>query len=62
MVLGNPLHGLSFSPTTESEVEGAVVTGHSYEKLVNGHFQKVPVILGFNSEEAIMFEDGKYKF
>ena len=55
-----PLKGLAYAPVLESEDrEDAVITKYSYEALQNGDFDKVPVLLGFNSEEGVRF-DGKY--
>ena len=56
-----PLKGLVYAPVVESEDrEDAVITKYSYEALQSGDFNRVPILLGFNSEEGGGF-DGKYQ-
>nr|WCC58198.1 carboxylesterase [Pharsalia antennata] len=52
ITLENPLEGLFFSPVIEPAHVDAIVVGKSDELLQNGAFNKVPVLLGFNSNEA----------
>ncbi|XP_023309934.1 venom carboxylesterase-6-like [Anoplophora glabripennis] len=52
ITLENPLEGLFFSPVIEPEHDGAIVVGMSDELLQQGAFNKVPVLLGLNSNEA----------
>ncbi|XP_049825184.1 venom carboxylesterase-6-like isoform X25 [Aethina tumida] len=49
----NPLNGLPYGPVMEPDHEGAVFSSKSYELLQNGNFHKVPMIIGYNSEEAV---------
>lgn len=43
-----------WAPVVEHEYEGAFVTEPFYEAVQQGHINKAPLILGFNSEEAIV--------
>lgn len=52
-VFHSPLDGLGFAPTTEVNHPGAVITNHSHSILKDGDFNRIPVIIGFNSEEAL---------
>ncbi|KAJ8945662.1 hypothetical protein NQ318_012380 [Aromia moschata] len=54
-LLTNPRDGLVFSPCEEVPHEGAAVLGKSHERLKNGNFSRVPMIVGFNSQEGIFF-------
>ncbi|XP_076268000.1 esterase FE4-like [Rhynchophorus ferrugineus] len=56
-ILHNPLDGLTFAPTIEVPHPGAVFTNHSHETLRNGDINRIPVIVGFNSQEALPFID-----
>ncbi|KAJ8968659.1 hypothetical protein NQ314_002182, partial [Rhamnusium bicolor] len=56
-VLSNPRDGLIFAPTLEPKIKGAVVTKKSHERLNFGDFNRVPCLIGFNSEEGIQFKD-----
>uniref|UniRef100_A0A6P7G416 Carboxylic ester hydrolase n=1 Tax=Diabrotica virgifera virgifera TaxID=50390 RepID=A0A6P7G416_DIAVI len=42
-----------FAPVIEVPHDGAIISDNMYESLVNGTFNKVPLLLGFNSEESI---------
>ncbi|XP_030756467.1 pyrethroid hydrolase Ces2e-like [Sitophilus oryzae] len=55
IALDNLLNGMPIGPVREPEHEGAVFTSRSHEDLKNGHFHKVPVIVGLNSNEAKSF-------
>ncbi|CAG9827589.1 unnamed protein product [Diabrotica balteata] len=48
----DPKNGLMFAPTIEPYHEGAVLTERSYEILAAGKFNKVPVLMGFVSQEG----------
>ncbi|XP_050498030.1 juvenile hormone esterase-like isoform X1 [Diabrotica virgifera virgifera] len=48
----DPKNGLMFAPTIEPYHEGAVLTERSYESLATGRFNKVPVLMGFVSQEG----------
>ncbi|XP_019879234.2 juvenile hormone esterase-like [Aethina tumida] len=49
----NPLNGLPYGPVMEPDHEGAFFSSKSHELLKNGGFLKVPMIIGYNSEEAV---------
>ncbi|XP_049825157.1 juvenile hormone esterase [Aethina tumida] len=49
----NPLSGLPYGPVMEPDHEGAFFSSKSHELLQNGGFHKVPMIIGYNSEEAV---------
>lgn len=53
----NPLNGLVFAPVIERPHENAIVTNKTYEMLKLGMFNKVPQIIGFNSQEGVPFLD-----
>lgn len=40
----------------EENDENAIVTGMNYEKLKNGDINKVPILIGFTSEEMLFFK------
>lgn len=42
-----------FAPVIEIGHDGAYITEKMHESLRNGDFNRVPVIIGFNSEERI---------
>ncbi|RZC34029.1 cholinesterase 1-like [Asbolus verrucosus] len=48
----NVATSLPFSPTLEPEHEDAFISERSYELLKAGDFERVPYIVGFNSQEA----------
>lgn len=52
-IFHSPLDGLGFGPATEVNHPGAVITNHSHSILKDGDFNRIPVIIGFNSEEAL---------
>lgn len=54
MYLENGLRGLPFSPTLEPATEDAVYVNDSDEALSEGNFNRVPILLGFNSQEAVV--------
>lgn len=45
--------GDMWAPVIEPEHEGAFITEFMHESLKNGDFNKVPLIIGINSEERI---------
>ncbi|XP_066147122.1 juvenile hormone esterase-like [Euwallacea fornicatus] len=47
------LRGLPFAPTLEPNVAGAIYVSPSDEVLTSGHYNSVPVLMGFNSQEAV---------
>ncbi|XP_066261238.1 juvenile hormone esterase-like [Euwallacea similis] len=49
----NGLRGLPFAPTLEPNIAGAVYVNPSDEALTYGNFNSVPVLMGFNSQEAV---------
>ncbi|KAJ8939780.1 hypothetical protein NQ314_010984 [Rhamnusium bicolor] len=53
--VGVSWNGLIFAPTVEPPHKDAVVLGKSHENLKNCQFNKVPMIIGFNSQEGIPF-------
>ncbi|CAH0546942.1 unnamed protein product [Brassicogethes aeneus] len=46
-------NGLPIGPVVEPDHEGAVFTGKSHEMLSQGVFNRVPLIIGHNSQEAL---------
>ncbi|KAG5877269.1 hypothetical protein JTB14_009765 [Gonioctena quinquepunctata] len=53
LVSTNPSSGLVYAPVTEPDHDGAVVTGKSHEKLKNGQFHQIPIIVGYTSLEGM---------
>lgn len=53
MFLTNGLRGLPFAPSLEPDIEGAVYVNDSVDALSEGNFNQVPILLGFNSQEAL---------
>lgn len=43
----------AWAPVIETPHEGAMITESMYEALVNGKFNKVPLLSGINSEEEL---------
>ncbi|XP_023015276.2 carboxylesterase 1D [Leptinotarsa decemlineata] len=54
-LLTNPFGGLMFAPCEEPNHEGALFNGKSHENLRTGNFNRVPVIIGFTSQEGLPF-------
>ncbi|GJQ72647.1 hypothetical protein Trydic_g1309 [Trypoxylus dichotomus] len=52
----DPLNGLTFAPVIETASSTAVITDSSYAKLLQGNFNKVPQIIGYNSAESLFFK------
>lgn len=48
--------GLLFAPVIEPEHEGAILTRRSHQLLEEGHFHDVPIVMGYNSMEALLDE------
>ncbi|CAG9764883.1 unnamed protein product [Ceutorhynchus assimilis] len=48
----NALSGLIFAPCIEVNHPGAVLTNFSHSIMKNGDFSRIPVMVGFNSEEG----------
>lgn len=46
---------MPMGPVMEPEHEGAIITEKSHKLLQSGQFNKVPVIIGLNSNEAKSF-------
>lgn len=47
-------------PVLEDEKHpGAFITSPMHQSFISGQFNKVPILLGFNSEEMLMFLKGK---
>lgn len=38
----------------------SLITEPMHYSLMKGHFEKVPILIGFNSEECILFAPSKY--
>nr|QYA71948.1 carboxylesterase [Anoplophora glabripennis]QYA72000.1 carboxylesterase [Anoplophora glabripennis] len=57
LVLTNPRNGLIFAPAEEPDLKNSVVVKKSHEKLKKGQFNRVPMIVGFNSQEGLPFAD-----
>nr|WCC58167.1 carboxylesterase [Pharsalia antennata] len=55
--LTNPRNGLIFAPAEEPNFNDSVVLNKSHQKLNNGKFNRVPMIVGFNSQEGLPFAD-----
>ncbi|CAG9761134.1 unnamed protein product [Ceutorhynchus assimilis] len=55
IAVDNMFNGMPLGPAVEPEHEGAVITGKSHELLRTGQFNKIPVMLGLNSNEAKSF-------
>lgn len=53
---GTILNGFTLGPVVEPEHEDAFFTGISHDKLLNGNFTKVPILIGYNSNEAGIFK------
>ncbi|CAH1106189.1 unnamed protein product [Psylliodes chrysocephalus] len=45
-------NSLAFAPVTEPDHEKAIITGRSHERLINGQFHHVPILMGYNSLEG----------
>ncbi|CAH1106192.1 unnamed protein product [Psylliodes chrysocephalus] len=52
LISNNPLQGVAFAPVAEPDHENAIITGRSHERLINGEFHHVPILMGYNSLEA----------
>ncbi|CAG9817939.1 unnamed protein product [Phaedon cochleariae] len=52
----NPLNGLIYAPCKETDQHGDFLVGENYEYLRKGRFTRVPVIIGFNSQESGDFD------
>ncbi|GJQ72643.1 hypothetical protein Trydic_g1305 [Trypoxylus dichotomus] len=51
-----PLNGLVFGPVIEAPSDTAVITSSSYEKFYQGDFNRVTLLIGYNSAEAYIFK------
>ncbi|CAG9827313.1 unnamed protein product [Diabrotica balteata] len=50
------MDALTFKPVLENELnEDAFITGPMHEAVLNGDFNLVPILIGLNSEESLMF-------
>ncbi|KAJ8983203.1 hypothetical protein NQ317_016424 [Molorchus minor] len=56
LLTSNPRDGLVFTPVIEPEHEGAILTENSHQLLERGEFNRVPLIIGYNSLEALLSE------
>ncbi|CAH1106191.1 unnamed protein product [Psylliodes chrysocephalus] len=54
LIANNPLQGLAFAPVAEPDHENAIITGRSHERLSNGQFHHVPILIGYNSLEGYL--------
>ncbi|KAG5895360.1 hypothetical protein JTB14_029587 [Gonioctena quinquepunctata] len=52
LALENPLAGIQFGPVIEPNHKGAFFSNYSDELLLQGHYNRVPTIIGVNSNEA----------
>ena len=55
VLLGPPAWTIQFSPC----VDGILISQPPLALLLQGKYNSVPVLTGFNSDEAVMFTDGK---
>lgn len=47
---------LTWTPVVEDEnLENAFITGYSHENIKSGRINKVPLLIGFNSQEILLF-------
>ncbi|KAF5307296.1 hypothetical protein FQR65_LT07012 [Abscondita terminalis] len=51
------LKGMPFGPTVETLNSKTIVTNQSHENLRNGHFRRIPYLMGYNSEEGAFFDN-----
>ncbi|XP_072396023.1 para-nitrobenzyl esterase-like [Diabrotica undecimpunctata] len=49
------MNALTFKPVIEDDNDDAFVTESMHAALLDGHFNLVPVLIGFNSEESLAF-------
>ncbi|KAI4459590.1 carboxylesterase [Holotrichia oblita] len=53
----DPLNGFAFAPVIEpADTTNAVITTSTYECLRLGHFNRVPLLMGYNSLEAVSMD------
>nr|XP_022918844.1 venom carboxylesterase-6-like [Onthophagus taurus] len=57
ILLNDPLNGLVYAPVIETSNPTELFSYKSYEQLNSGNFTKVPIIIGYNSEEGEGFND-----
>ncbi|CAG9823989.1 unnamed protein product [Phaedon cochleariae] len=57
LMLQNALAGLSFGPVREPVHDGAFFTGESEDMLSRGQFNRVPCLMGVNSNEAAVIRE-----
>jgi hypothetical protein len=53
------LQGFFYAPVIEPEHDGAFLTKKMYGQLKSGDFIKVPTLMGFNSEENLIYASRK---
>lgn len=59
MLLNN---GLPFTPSVEPHSREALITEYPYKLLESGNFNKVPIMAGVTSLEALTFKPGRFEF
>ncbi|CAH1106188.1 unnamed protein product [Psylliodes chrysocephalus] len=52
LIAKNPLQGIAFAPVAEPDHKSAVINGRSHERLSNGQFHHVPILMGYTSLEG----------
>lgn len=52
---------LTFVPSKEEKIEGVeqFLPDHPHKLILDGNFNKVPTIIGVNSDEGVLFATGK---
>lgn len=56
------LQGFSFAPVIEPDYDGAFLTESMYAIIAEGRAQKIPLLIGVNSEEEISVAAGEFIF
>ncbi|CAG9839708.1 unnamed protein product [Diabrotica balteata] len=49
------MDALTFKPVIENDNDDAFITEPMHDDVLEGHFNLVPILIGFNSEESLMF-------
>ncbi|CAG9839709.1 unnamed protein product [Diabrotica balteata] len=52
------MDALTFKPVIENDNDDAFITEPMHDDVLEGHFNLVPILIGFNSEESLMFLEG----
>lgn len=51
---------LLFGLVIENKEENPFITGPIHQSFLEGKFDKVPILIGFNTEEILFFSSGRY--